>query len=264
MIIRNDKTYNKKFIDTKLFFDKKFNLKSGIEFRNFFVKDSCLFDKNRMIKNYLKLLNSDFYVLPMECEIEYKNSIKEHLLLDYISSKDNFYIIDFDKKLLKITLIKNSKIIDTKIIYHNFLNPTKRKELFNDINPIIEFLKKHLNNIDEYMIVGDYGVELKNEIITILDKKPFFVDNFPFIKAYERYKLLKNIKLYIKVNKNFIELKNQFFSYPNKITIKINKEKTINTNIKKGRVKFKYSIDKQYLILKYLDKTIKIELEELI
>ena len=189
---------------------------------------------NKIILNKVKL---NPFLLNLENP---KRFYKDAFFYDYDFSflGDFFY---FDESIANI----NGKIIE-----HNLLMPNKRKELFNDLEPLERFFDKYLK---KDMVV-----------ITFEDLSDFNTDNFiltPF-KAFEIENKLNNV--YIKNNSKWIDINalNNSFVYAPKFYLKIDKIKEFEGV--KGVCKLKVKKDKRFLDIELSTKKISINLLELI
>ena len=165
--------------------------------------------------------------------------------------KDAFFY-DYDFSFLGDFFYFDESIanINGKIIEHNLLMPNKRKELFNDLEPLERFFDKYLKKDMVVITFEDLSdLNINNPILT------------PF-EALEIENKLNNV--YIKNNSKWIDINalNNSFVYAPKFYLKIDKIKEFEGV--KGVCKLKVKKDKRFLDIELSTKKISINLLELI
>lgn len=181
---------------------------------------------------------------------EFKIGVEERIrkkyeeVIDYNNFYENFKILGdvafYDEDVL---------IVNNEIIYHNFLSVKRKREIFNDISDIEEFLKNNIN--DKFILITDEDISLNH-----ISVKEALIK----LESFD----IKSI--FIKISGNYVEKKLPFSfvgHHINDIVIKYKKEKLLKLNLNgAGFLKFKKRGNS--IILNVANREYEIGIEELI
>ena len=203
---------------------KKTNIEYDIKIDNKYIDTEILKMTNKINSQFFKYINNKDNIIQNNIEFENnkKNKLfKLNLELMNINIKQNNYLID---KLIPNNIIKNLEEIiniNKKIDYTDKI--LKYKEELNNINLIYIQLKNELNKYLDIDIDKNWVLQHQeqsspdNDIITKYNN----IDNWNLYekkvnKKLKNYNIIKNSYLFIKSNKNIIELFNDFNKCINK------------------------------------------------
>jgi hypothetical protein len=183
-------------------------------------------------------------------EIEIEGIKLNPFLFDFLDAKKYYkdaYFYDYDFSFLGDYLYfdENCVNINGKVFEHNLLLPEKRKKLFNDLEPLKGFFKKHLKE-------GMKVISFEN-----LEEL-----NIKTITPFEALSLKEKLdKIFLKNRGNWVEIEslNNQFVYGKKLSLKID-DVVKEYNGVDGIVKLKIKRKNNILILNFGKKEIKIDL----
>ncbi len=210
-----------------------------------FITNSKIYENDEVKENvyYLKGLEIRDFVFEDEFGVYEKVLEKYENPVTYGNFYEKFKVfgnvVFYDEDVL---------IVNGKIIRHNFLPLKRRKELFNDIDPVEEFIKKHVK-FKDYLFISDEFEEA--------------------VSVKEAFKRLKNFlfkEIEIKVNGNYVKKTLPFeevFHHIDRVFFRVKKEYLLNTSLNgAGVVKF-YKNDNG-VVMSVGKKVFEIKYEELI
>jgi len=212
-----------------------------------FLTNRYIYTEDEKLENKIEIEAIEFKnYLDDEFKIGVKEKIKDKY--DEIIEYDSFY--DYFKILGNVAFFdEDVLIVNDKVIFHNFLKPSRKKELFDDISDIENFLKKHID--ESFTLISDEDISLKKISVK---------------EALKRVKLYEINEIFIKVNGEFIK-KNLPFSilahYIDEISLKFKKEKKIKTHLK-GAGFLEVYRKNENIILKAGKNFFEVKIEELL
>lgn len=181
---------------------------------------------------------------------EFRMNVDEVIRKDYneIIDYNNFY--DYFKLFNKVAFYdEDVLIVNNKIIPHNFLSVQRRKELFEDISNIEDFIRNYID--DEFILITD---------------EDLFLEHIKVKEALKRLKESLIDEIFIKINGKFINKKLPFSilcHHIDNILIKSKKEKLIKTSLN-GVGFLEVRKENFNIFLEIGDKKFKVDIGELL
>jgi len=187
-------------------------------------------------------------------EIEINSVRLNPFLVDFIDNPKKYYkdaiFFDYDFSFLGEFLYFDESIINVNgdIFEHNLLVPEKRKEIFDDLEPLKKLFDKYLK---KEMVVISF------EDLNSLNIKT--ITPFSAIKIKSKFD-----EIFIKNRDNWIKIEelNNKFVYAKSLTLKIDEIQQFDGV--DGICKFDFHKNKRFLSINLYNKTLKIDLLNLI